>query len=64
MELGKALAAYGDGMIDMTMRMVYETEGQYGGDIRGWHGEQAKQQAEQEEYERWQEYFKERKVDE
>ncbi len=46
--------------MDMTMRMVYETEGQYGGDIRGWHGEEARKQAEQEEYERWQEYLMER----
>lgn len=47
----------------MTMRMVYETEGQHGGDIRGWHGEQARQQAEKEEYERWQDQLKEREHD-
>lgn len=50
--------------MDMTMRMVYETEGQHGGDIRGWHGEQARQQADQEECERWQEYLKEREYEE
>ena len=50
--------------MDMTMMMVYETEGQHGGDIRGWHGEQARQQTEHEEYERYQEYLMERKVDE
>lgn len=50
--------------MDMTMRMVYETEGRHGGDIRGWHGEQARQQAEREEYERLQEYLEEGKVDE
>lgn len=49
--------------MDMTMRMVYETEGQHGGDIRGWNGEQARQWAEQEEYERWQDHLEERKVD-
>lgn len=49
--------------MDMTMRMVYETEGQYGGDIRGWHGEQARQQAEQEGYERYQQYLKESEND-
>lgn len=43
----------------MTMRVVYETEGQHGGDIRGWHGEQARQAAEQEEYERWKEHLRE-----
>ncbi len=50
--------------MDMTMRIVYETEGQSGGDIRGWHGDQARQQAEQEEYQRWQDHLEERKVDE
>lgn len=49
--------------MDVTMWMVYETEGQHGGDIRGWHGEQARQQAEQEEYERLQDYLKEREND-
>jgi len=49
--------------MDMTMRMVYETEGQRGGDIRGWHGEQARKQAEQEEYERWQDHLKESEHD-
>ncbi|QHJ81962.1 MAG: hypothetical protein [Caudoviricetes sp.] len=46
--------------MDMKMRMVYETEGQQGGDIRDWHGEQARQQAEHEEYQRVQHYLEER----
>lgn len=40
--------------MDMTMRMVYETEGQHGGDIRGWHGAEARRQAEQRECADWQ----------
>jgi hypothetical protein len=35
--------------MDMTMRLVYETEGVHGGDIRGWHGEQARREAEERE---------------
>lgn len=35
--------------MDYAMRMVYETEGQRGGDIRGWHGEEAQREAEMEE---------------
>lgn len=49
--------------MDMTMMMVYETEGQHGADIRGWYGEQARQKAEQEEYYRYQEYLREREND-
>lgn len=40
-------------MSDITTRMVYETEGLHGGDIRGWHGQAAYEQAmerEREEY--------------
>ncbi len=36
--------------MDYAMRLVYETEGRHGGDIRGWHGEEARREAE--EYER------------
>jgi len=35
--------------MDMTMRLVYETEGQHGADIRGWNGEQARREAEERE---------------
>ena len=34
-------------------QMVYETEGRHGGDIRGWHGEQARREAEEREHEEW-----------
>lgn len=37
--------------MDYTMRLVYETEGRHGGDIRGWNGEAARQEAERQEYE-------------
>lgn len=37
--------------MDYAMRLVYETEGRHGGDIRGWHGEQARLEAQ--EYERY-----------
>lgn len=40
-------------MSDITTRMVYETEGRHGCDIRGWHGQAAYEQAmerEREEY--------------
>lgn len=33
--------------MDYAMRLVYETEGRHGGDIRGWHGEQARREAEE-----------------
>ncbi len=39
------------------MRMVYETEGQHGGDVRGWHGQAAYEQAMERERE---EYMRER----
>lgn len=38
--------------MDWTMRMVYETEGQHGGDIRGWNGREAQQEAMRREFER------------
>lgn len=47
----------GDGGVNIAQQMVYEIEGHHGGDIRGWHGEQARQAAEQREYERYQEYL-------
>ena len=37
--------------MDFTMRMVYETEGQHGADIRGWHGREAQMWAMQRERE-------------
>lgn len=37
-------------------QLVYETEGRHGGDIRGWHGEQARIEAERREHEEWLEY--------
>lgn len=40
-------------MSDITTRMVYETEGRHGGDVRGWHGQRAYDEAmerEREEY--------------
>lgn len=49
--------------MDVTMRMVYQTEGQHGADIRGWHGEQARQHAEYEDQERWQQHLKESEHD-
>lgn len=50
-------------MCDMTARMVYETEGRHGGDIRGWHGQAAYEQAmerEREQYMREQQRQEER----
>jgi hypothetical protein len=44
-------------MSDITTRMVYETEGQHGGDVRGWHGQAAYEQAMERERE---EYMRER----
>lgn len=34
-------------------QMVYETEGRRGGDVRGWHGEQARADAEAREAEEY-----------
>jgi len=44
---------------DYTQRLVFETEGYQGCAIRGWYGEDAKREAEREEYDeylRWQEH--------
>lgn len=41
--------------MDMTIRMVEETEGYHGCALRGWHGEEERQMAEVIEYDRYQE---------
>lgn len=40
-------------MCDATMQAVYDSEGQHGGDVRGWHGQAAYEQAMERERERY-----------
>jgi hypothetical protein len=42
----------GPDLSDRCVQLVYETEGQHGADLRGWHGEAQRMEAEAQDYER------------